>query len=412
VGDIQKKAKKIQDDFRDNVDANPNAVYDSDFLEDYLSKGKANKKALDQRTREINAAIESSGSDRAEKLKPAAFNEHFDEWEKEVKKAKKKFDDFRLDNAKTWESLEERTKSFEIVIKGFAYSKQHGGATAYSGKTKSMLKTAIRNAKPVSEVEKESGIKKPKNMSQQKYKALVSRAEEAMAHAPKSVKGKKAKQLYKQYLASQLGEAKQKDWDKTVKAVNETANERGTELFVALQKNKNTKMDAVGVTGEALSKVSDVHETTLKSGVAAARYSGAGYTADLSMNSSYLSDIKAIKGIGEVSRTAGSLGKVLSGLGFAGKVLTVGTTTWEDTHGGHTAAYGLGHGATKLAVSSAAMTGAAAAIALIPGVNIAAAGIIATIGVGILASSVLDKVSDKLWNGAHKVKIVNEMVGD
>ena len=312
AGDIQKKAKKIQDDFRDNVDANSNAVYDSDFLEDYLSKGKANKKALNQTIREINAAIESSGSERAEKLKPSALNDYFDEWEKEVKKAKEKFDDFRLDNANTWESLENRTDSFQTVIKGFAYSKQHGGAAAYSGKTKSMLKTAIRNAKPVSEVEKESGIKKPKNMSEQKYKALVSRAEEAMAHAPKSVKGKKAKQLYKQYLASQLAEAKQKDWDKTVKAVNETA-ENDSDFLTRLK----SQVLSTDTAKDALQEVAQPWmlkqtQNTFKS-VASAKL-GAGLTAREAYGSALKVSAEARDGIGK-SFSAG--GKLLGGVGIA-----------------------------------------------------------------------------------------------
>ena len=234
---FKKKAKKIQDDFRDNVDANPNAVYDSDFLEDYLSKGKVNKKALDQTIRDINAAIASSGSDHAEKLKPSAFNDHFDEWEKEVKEAKEKFDDFRLDNINTWKSLEERTADFETVIKGFAYSKQHGGAAAYSGKTKSMLELAITNAKSVSELEKETGLKKPKNMTSKQFKQCASKVMTQMSGLKKDGWNKKAIKKYLTYAQKAMDSVKGQKALKSIDQLNEQCYSVGSKIFTSLLKS-------------------------------------------------------------------------------------------------------------------------------------------------------------------------------
>ncbi|KRM22323.1 FIVAR domain-containing protein [Latilactobacillus graminis] len=102
------------------------------------------------------------------------------------------------------------------MIKGFAYSKQHGGAAAYSGRTKSMLKTAIRNAKSVSEVEKESGIKKPKNMSQQKYKQLIAATNAGVSRINKKDMTKKKVAQMKQQLFNELSTMPQRRWDKQI----------------------------------------------------------------------------------------------------------------------------------------------------------------------------------------------------
>lgn len=145
-----------------------------------------------------------------------------------------------------------------------------------------------------------------------KYKASVSRAEEAMAHAPKSVKGKKAKQLYKQYLASQLVEAKQKDWDKTVKAVNETA-ENDSDFLTRLKSqvlSTDTAKDALQEFAQPW--MLKQTQNTFKS-VASAKL-GAGLTAREAYGSALKVSAEARDGIGK-SFSAG--GKLLGGVGIA-----------------------------------------------------------------------------------------------
>ncbi|WP_208422499.1 hypothetical protein [Latilactobacillus fragifolii] len=145
-----------------------------------------------------------------------------------------------------------------------------------------------------------------------KYKALVSRAEEAMTHAPKSVKGKKVKQLYKQYLASQLAEAKQKDWDKTVKAVNETA-ENDSDFLTRLKSqvlSTDTAKDALQEFAQPW--MLKQTQNTFKS-VASAKL-GAGLTAREAYGSALKVSAEARDGIGK-SFSAG--GKLLGGVGIA-----------------------------------------------------------------------------------------------